>query len=152
MKPELHGGMRENASCGGSCSSFSYAELGFLVAPYIYGQNAIIFSMLLPLVSVFMGGFIYTFGIIIYRAIRKPTKIPLTELLLAIKTMPGWEVIAGGIEKSFHFLKDEECLRFANTCGVVAEKYKTHPYIDLSGTRVKIRLQTQEANGVTKKI
>ena len=65
--------------------------------------------------------------------------------------MPGWEVIAGGIEKSFHFLKDEECLRFANTCGVVAEKYKTHPYIDLSGTRVKIRLQTQEANGVTKK-
>ena len=131
---------------------FSYAELGFLVAPYIYGQNAIIFSMLLPLVSVFMGGFIYTFGIIIYRAIRKPTKIPLTELLLAIKTMPGWEVIAGGIEKSFHFLKDEECLRFANTCGVVAEKYKTHPYIDLSGTRVKIRLQTQEANGVTKKI
>ncbi len=129
----------------------SYAVLGFFVAPILYGSKAIVFAMFLPLVAVFVGGFAYAYSTLIYRAFRKTTKLPLTHILSAIKTMPGWEVLADGIEKSFHFLKNEESLRFANACGVVAEKYKAHPHMDLSGTRVKIRLQTQEVNGVTEK-
>lgn len=129
----------------------SYAVLGFFVAPMLYGPKAIAVAMFLPLVAAFVGGFAYAYSVLIYRAISKPTKLPLTALLLKIKTLPGWEVIADGIEKSYHFLKSEESLRFANACGVIAEKYKAHPHLDLSGTRVKIRLQTQEVNGVTEK-
>ena len=79
----------------------------FLVAPYIYGQNAIIFSMLLPFgIPSSWEDSSYTFGIIIYRAIRKPTKIPLTVLVLAIqKPCRGWEADRRWYRKSFHFLK-----------------------------------------------
>lgn len=130
---------------------FSYALLGLVIAPSLYGDSVLLFALLLPLITVFVGGFAFAFSNVLYRAFRRPTRIPLADLKLALQPMPGWDALAGGIEKLYRFPTLDDALRFVNVCGVLSEKFRHPLHCDLQETRVKVRLQTPDAGGVTEK-
>jgi 4a-hydroxytetrahydrobiopterin dehydratase len=131
--------------------AISYAMLGFVIAPQLYGDNAIIVALLLPLVVVFIGGFAYSFSKLIYRAFTVSMKLPIDDVMNALKNLPGWNYLAGGLEKTYSFGGFDEALKFLNTCGVIADKNKHVPDFDIHEKTVKVRLSTHDVQGVTEK-
>lgn len=129
----------------------SYAILGLFVAPVFYGDIALLAAMFFPLAAVFIGGFAYAYSTLFYQAFRGSSKLTLLQINQQLESLPGWNYLARGLEKTYAFDSHEEAMKFVNACGVVAEKFKYASAVDLQGSSVKLRLTTLGENSITKK-
>lgn len=69
------------------------------------------------------------------------------ELLL----LNNWSYIDNAIEKNYSFKNFAEALAFINKVGAIAEKMNHHPELFNVYNKVKLRLTTHDADGVTQK-
>lgn len=78
---------------------------------------------------------------------------PLTteEAQARLGKLKGWQIEAGQLEKTFEFNHFRESLAFVNEVGEAAEEAGHHPDIDIRYSRVKLRLSTHDAGGLTDK-
>ncbi|MBU1034973.1 4a-hydroxytetrahydrobiopterin dehydratase [Patescibacteria group bacterium] len=129
----------------------SYAILGLFVAPVFYGDIALLAAMFFPLAAVFIGGFVYAYSILFYRAFRVSKKLTLEQINQLLEKLPGWNYLARGLEKTYAFDNREEAMKFVHACGIVAEKFKHPTAVDLHENSVKLRLTTLDENSVTEK-
>jgi 4a-hydroxytetrahydrobiopterin dehydratase len=68
-----------------------------------------------------------------------------------LKNLKNWNLIENAIEKEFVFKNFSQALGFLVQVGVKSEKMNHHPEIYNVYNKVKLRLTTHDANGVTQK-
>jgi 4a-hydroxytetrahydrobiopterin dehydratase len=73
------------------------------------------------------------------------------EVESRLGSLAGWQVEAGELVKTFTFNDFRASLRFVNRVGELAEAAGHHPDIDIRYNRVRLRLTTHDANGLTEK-
>jgi len=66
-------------------------------------------------------------------------------------TLPGWQIEAGELTRTFSFKDFMAALAFVNRVGQEAEKAGHHPDIDIRYNRVRLSLVTHDAGGLTEK-
>jgi 4a-hydroxytetrahydrobiopterin dehydratase len=74
-----------------------------------------------------------------------------TEIATRLKAHPEWKVEHGALERTFTFKDFVASLAFVNKVGEAAEKAGHHPDIDIRYNRVRLRLVTHDAGGITAK-
>jgi len=66
-------------------------------------------------------------------------------------TLPGWQIDAGELVRTFKFEDFRAALRFVNQVGDLAEEAGHHPDIDIRYNKVRLALVTHDAGGLTNK-
>lgn len=65
--------------------------------------------------------------------------------------LPGWQIEAGELVRTFQFKDFRAALKFVNQVGDIAEEAGHHPDIDIRYNRVRLALVTHDAGGLTAK-
>lgn len=68
-----------------------------------------------------------------------------------LELLTNWSFVDNVIEKNYSFENFAEALAFINKVGAIAEKINHHPELFNVYNKVKLRLTTHDANGVTQK-
>jgi len=131
-----------------SLGFMAYAVIGFVVAPLLYGWEVVWIPMLAPIAVVFFGGFAYAYVFLFKRAFFPPMKLSLDAVLAALPSLPGWEDVADGLEKTFRFATYDEAVQFMTQAIVLSRTHHREPDITLSLRTVKLRITTPDV-GVT---
>lgn len=129
----------------------TYAVIGFVAAPRLYGDSAIVIAMAFPIVAVFFGGFIFVFVKLFVRAFHRRETLTPAYIMEALNQMPGWVFHDQAIEKRFRFDNLEQAKRFAEACLVVGATFYRRPVLQLYQTDVAVRINTPDLRGVTKR-
>ena len=66
-----------------------------------------------------------------------------------MRSLPGWNLVDGSIEKEFRFRSYLDGLAFANEIGKIAEEQNHHPDILIKWRRVKLTLSTHSVKGLS---
>jgi 4a-hydroxytetrahydrobiopterin dehydratase len=78
--------------------------------------------------------------------------LSLEQITSALAGMDGWSPEAdGAITKTFRFADFVHAIDFVEHLAEVAEERQHHPDIDIRYNKVKLRLVSHDAGGVTKK-
>jgi 4a-hydroxytetrahydrobiopterin dehydratase len=73
------------------------------------------------------------------------------EVEARLSRLPGWQVVAGELVKTFKFIDFRGSLAFVNQVGELAEAVGHHPDIDIRYNRVRLAMITHDAGGLTEK-
>lgn len=73
------------------------------------------------------------------------------EIQTALASLTSWSYESNGIEKVYLFKNFSQALDFIIKVGALAEKLHHHPEIYNSYNKVKLRLTTHDAHGLTHK-
>jgi len=68
-----------------------------------------------------------------------------------LAVLPGWQIEAGELIRTFQFKDFRAALHFVNQVGDAAEAAGHHPDIDIRYNRVRLALVTHDAGGLTAK-
>lgn len=71
------------------------------------------------------------------------------ELNNVLKKCPEWDYERNYITRTIEFEEFMEGIDFVSTVGEIADEAQHHPEIRLKGTKVVIRLTTEEVGGVS---
>lgn len=71
------------------------------------------------------------------------------ELFEALKTLPGWSVVNGRLEKEFRFVNFARALIFVNKIVNPIEENQNYPKILITYDRVHLSLYTNTLGGLT---
>jgi 4a-hydroxytetrahydrobiopterin dehydratase len=75
--------------------------------------------------------------------------LPDSEIKSRLASLPGWQVDAGELTRTFTHQDFLAALAFVNKVGELAEKAGHHPDIDIRYNRVRLGLVTHDAGGLT---
>ena len=64
-------------------------------------------------------------------------------------TLPGWQIDAGELVRTFKFEDFRAALRFVIKIGEIAEEAGHHPDIDIRYNKVQLALVSHDAGGIT---
>jgi 4a-hydroxytetrahydrobiopterin dehydratase len=128
----------------GGLGILAYAVLGFLVGPLLYGWEVVWIPLIAPVVIVFVGGFAYAYFFLFKRAFFPPMKLSLDEVLAALASLPGWEDVADGLEKTFRFATYDEAVQFMTRAIVLSQTHHREPDITLTRRTVKMRIMSPD--------
>lgn len=78
-------------------------------------------------------------------------KLTESEITARLAALPEWQVEAGELDRTFQFADFVAALRFVNGVAELAEAAQHHPDIDIRYNRVRLRLVTHDAGGLTAK-
>jgi 4a-hydroxytetrahydrobiopterin dehydratase len=73
------------------------------------------------------------------------------EAASRLGALPGWQIEAGELTRTFKFEDFIAALAFVNRVGDRAEKVGHHPDIDIRYNQVRLALVTHDAGGLTAK-
>jgi len=73
------------------------------------------------------------------------------EIKARLKTVDGWKLDDGELEKKYHFADFVGSMAFVNRVAALAEVADHHPDISIKYNRVKLTLSTHSEGGVTEK-
>ena len=76
-------------------------------------------------------------------------KLSGSELDELVKSLSGWELKDGKLQKSFKFSNFIEAFGFMTRIALEAEKINHHPEWSNVYNTVKVRLSTHDADGIT---
>lgn len=77
--------------------------------------------------------------------------LSLEEASTLLATLPGWQIQAGELVRTFQFEDFRAAMRFVNRVAELAEEAGHHPDIDIRYNRVRLALVTHDAGGLTAK-
>ncbi len=77
--------------------------------------------------------------------------LSLEEASTLLATLPGWQIQAGELVRTFQFEDFRAAMRFVNRVAELAEEAGHHPDIDIRYNRVRLALVTHDAGGLTVK-
>jgi 4a-hydroxytetrahydrobiopterin dehydratase len=77
--------------------------------------------------------------------------LSLEEARARLAGLPGWQIEAGELVRTFQFKDFVAALHFVNKVGEAAEAAGHHPDIDIRYNRVRLGLVTHDAGGLTAK-
>jgi 4a-hydroxytetrahydrobiopterin dehydratase len=78
-------------------------------------------------------------------------KLAENEITVRLAALPEWQIEAGELDRTFQFADFVAAMRFVNGVAELAEAAQHHPDIDIRYNRVRLRLVTHDAGGLTAK-
>jgi 4a-hydroxytetrahydrobiopterin dehydratase len=78
-------------------------------------------------------------------------KLTENEIATRLAALPGWQIDADELDRTFQFADFVAALRFVNGVAGLAEAVQHHPDIDIRYNKVRLRLVTHDAGGLTAK-
>lgn len=78
-------------------------------------------------------------------------KLTETEIDEHLNSLPEWKIEAGELDRTFAFPDFLAAMRFVNAVAEQAEAAQHHPDIDIRYNKVRLRLATHDAGGLTAK-
>lgn len=78
------------------------------------------------------------------------TLVATTDLKDLMKRLPEWETDGKKLERTFEFEDFAEAIDFVNAVAEIAEEEEHHPDIDIRWNKVRLKLATHSAGGITK--
>jgi 4a-hydroxytetrahydrobiopterin dehydratase len=126
----------------------TYAGVGFIVAPRLFGDWIISYVLLEPLVVVLIGGIAFTIATIISRTFFGSTKLSAGQIADALRELPGWNLERGALVKQFSFSDFVHALNFVNLLSENLQRFATHLSFDLSFGKVRVALSSPNGSGI----
>ncbi|MBP9869725.1 4a-hydroxytetrahydrobiopterin dehydratase [Patescibacteria group bacterium] len=126
----------------------TYAGVGFIVAPRLFGEWIISYVLLEPLVVVLIGGIAFTIATIISRTFFGSTKLSAGQIADALRELPGWNLERGALVKQFSFSDFVHALNFVNLLSENLQRFATHLSFDLSFGKVRVALSSPNGSGI----
>jgi 4a-hydroxytetrahydrobiopterin dehydratase len=80
---------------------------------------------------------------------RKGSPLPRQEVEQYMRSLPGWNLASGSVEKEFRFKSYLDGVAFANEIGKIAEEQNHHPDILIKWRHVKLTLSTHSVKGLS---
>ena len=81
---------------------------------------------------------------------RGTPPLPAERVAQLLPQVPGWEVEEGrGLARTFRFQDFVSAVQFVNRLTPIAEREGHHPDLEVGWGRVKVRLTTHAAHGLT---
>ncbi len=77
--------------------------------------------------------------------------LPDSEIRSRLGSLPGWQIEAGELTRTFIHQDFRGALAFVNRVGELAEKAGHHPDMDIRYNKVRLSLVTHDAGGLTAK-
>ena len=74
-----------------------------------------------------------------------------SDIETSLRSVPAWHVEGGELTRTFERKDFVAALAFVNRVGDLAEKAGHHPDIDIRYNKVRLRLVTHDAGGLTSK-
>ena len=62
---------------------------------------------------------------------------------------PGWQLVNGALEKTFHFKNYYETISFVNAVAFIAHTEDHHPDLAVSYSRCTVRFNTHDVQGIS---
>jgi 4a-hydroxytetrahydrobiopterin dehydratase len=62
---------------------------------------------------------------------------------------PGWQLLNGALEKTFHFKNYYETISFVNALAFIAHSEDHHPDLAVSYSRCTVRFNTHDVQGIS---
>src|SRR5262245_53214785 len=78
-----------------------------------------------------------------------PTRLDDSEVSVALKELPGWEVREGKLTRVFQFKDFGDAFAFMCACALRIHALDHHPEWSNVYSTVKVQLVTHDANGIT---
>lgn len=75
------------------------------------------------------------------------TPLTAAEVDLAIKDLPGWELVDGRLVRTHTYDSFDLAISAVNAIAAIAEEHNHHPDIDIRWRTVTLRLSTHDADG-----
>ena len=76
-------------------------------------------------------------------------KVTDEETQSELKTVPGWEIKDGLLQRSYEFKTYKDGVVFAAAVGFIADKLDHHPDITLGYAKVKVAVNTHSVGGIS---
>jgi 4a-hydroxytetrahydrobiopterin dehydratase len=73
------------------------------------------------------------------------------DAAIHLSQVPGWQIEAGALVRTFQFADFCASLRFVNQVGELAEAAGHHPDIDIRYNKVRLSFISHDAGGLTEK-
>ncbi|MDR3752070.1 MAG: 4a-hydroxytetrahydrobiopterin dehydratase [Terracidiphilus sp.] len=77
--------------------------------------------------------------------------LSVADAAIHLSRVPGWQIEAGALVRTFQFADFRASLRFVNQVGELAEAAGHHPDIDIRYNRVHLSLVSHDEGGLTEK-
>jgi len=75
--------------------------------------------------------------------------LPVSELMLRLHALPGWDYADNRISKSFRFANYYETIGFVNVIAYLANRQDHHPDLSVHYNRIIVSFATHDVGGVT---
>lgn len=75
--------------------------------------------------------------------------LPESQIAAQLEKRPGWSRVDAEIERQFTFRDFVAAMAFVNAVALRAEAANHHPDIDIRWNKVRLRLSTHSAGGLT---
>ena len=73
----------------------------------------------------------------------------VSDLMLRLRALPGWDYAANRISKTFRFANYYETIAFVNAIAYMANRQDHHPDLSVHYDRVAVSFATHDVGGVT---
>jgi 4a-hydroxytetrahydrobiopterin dehydratase len=81
----------------------------------------------------------------------QPTVFSPDQIASQLKNLPGWQLAANEIVKTYSFKNYYETIAFVNATAWVSHAQDHHPDLEVGYNKCKVRYSTHSAGGVTSK-
>jgi len=78
-------------------------------------------------------------------------KLTDTEITAALQNLNGWKLVNGAIEKNYVFADFNEAFAFLTRTALYSEKANHHAEYSGVYNKLRLRLNTHDAGGITQK-
>ena len=75
--------------------------------------------------------------------------LPVSELMLRLHALPGWDYADNRISKTFQFANYYETIGFVNVIAYLANRQDHHPDLSVHYNRIVVSFATHDVGGVT---
>ncbi len=129
----------------------SYAVIGFVVAPRIFGQGVLIFVYLEPVIVALVGGFAFAAGWIVAGEILPAQRLSAERIRARLTRLPGWELHDDAIARTYAFKDFSDALNFVNRAARALARSPHLPAFDIRFEKVTVTCTTPDGQGVTER-
>jgi 4a-hydroxytetrahydrobiopterin dehydratase len=79
----------------------------------------------------------------------KPAAVDADRAAELVGLLPGWELAAGEVAKTFRFENYHQTMAFANAVAWVAHRQDHHPEMEVGYNRCRVRYSTHSVGGLS---
>ena len=141
---------RRRSLMGFFLGALAYGVLAIYVAPLLYGRWILTYTLLEPVIIVFIGGLAFIYGKLFADIMYVAKPLTAEEVKSAVLKLPGWKYTNNSLQKTFSFPDSDHAVDFSLLVKRLGKKRRHEPTVSLKGTNVEVVLRTTYPASVTR--
>ena len=141
---------RRRSLMGSFLGALAYGVLAIYVAPLLYGRWILTYTLLEPVIVIFIGGLAFIYGKLFADMMYVAKPLTVEEAKEATRNLPGWKFTNDSLQKTFVFSDNERAVDFSLLVKRLGKQRRHDPAVSLKGTNVEVVLRTTHPASVTR--